>query len=127
MQPFTVQRKGALHDAGQADGSFASASLLRSLLDLEPLDAIARFVPPEAMEVYRSAESDGLFPFRPHSLDTAVLSAPIFRRVWKTVFTRRRGKRSRWTGCFRWSKPSATPFHVSGGWSGTPTSAFRAT
>lgn len=75
MQPFTVQRKGALHDAGQADGSFASASLLRSLLDLEPLDAIARFVPPEAMEVYRSAESDGLFPFRPHSLDTAVLSA----------------------------------------------------
>ena len=75
MQPFTVQRKGALHDAGQADGSFASASLLRSLLDLEPLDAIARFGPPEAMEVYRSAESDGLFPFRPHSLDTAVLSA----------------------------------------------------
>ncbi len=75
IQPFTIQRKGASHDAERADGSFASASLLRSLLDLEPLDAVARFVPPEAMKVYQSAKAGGLFPFRPHSLDTAVLSA----------------------------------------------------
>ena len=73
MLPFTVRREGPAHDSDAPEGLLASGSHLRNLLDLEPVEALAPYVPAAAMNVYRSAAAAGLMPFSPHSLNTAVL------------------------------------------------------
>lgn len=73
--PYAVVRKGAEHDSTAPMGQIASASLLRNLLDLESVESLSPFVPSAAMNIYRSAATNGLLPFGTHSLNTAVLSS----------------------------------------------------
>ena len=86
IAPFTVTRRGPEHDSDALQGGLASASHLRNLLDLESVQAIAPYVPEAAQAVYRSAETAGLMPFRPHSLNTAVLA--VLRRMEREEFSR---------------------------------------
>lgn len=75
IAPFTIQREGAGHDSDSPTGKMASASHLRNLLDLESVDSLEPFVPPDALAVYRSAAQAGLLPFASHSLNTPLLSS----------------------------------------------------
>lgn len=72
VQPMTVRRQGAGHDAELPDGEFLSASALRSLLkagkDISP------FVPQSAMQVYKDAVERGEGPADYKKLETAVLA-----------------------------------------------------
>ncbi len=74
IQPFTVQRIGAAHDALTTQNGLASASYLRELLHKQPLDALTPFVPEAVLKIYEQAQKEDLFPFIPHSLDAALLS-----------------------------------------------------
>lgn len=64
MQPLALPRLGAHHgseETGRAGGTLlASASLLRTLVHKDGLDALAPYVPATALEVYRQAARQGL-------------------------------------------------------------------
>ncbi len=85
MQPFTIPREGVDHDAPEPQAGIASASLLRERMELEGVEALAPFVPPASMEVYRSAATGGLMPCSPHSLHMAVLA--FLRRMDREWFS----------------------------------------
>lgn len=52
MAPMLIQRCGAAHDSQEINGSFASASRLREMLEKGEISAIRCFVPPTAWEIY---------------------------------------------------------------------------
>lgn len=70
---MVIKRKGAGHDADrQADG-FASASMIRSLI--ETGEEFARFVPSSTAKLLRREMSEGRAPASYERLNTAILSA----------------------------------------------------
>lgn len=69
LAPLPICRVGAAHDAAGIAEGFASASLLRGLFWQEGPEALAPYVPPEALALYRQAA----FLDRP-AFETAMLS-----------------------------------------------------
>ena len=59
VRPVCMGRKGAAHDAEQADGLFASASFIRRLLCEKKNDLAFSFVPDAALPLYLEAVTSG--------------------------------------------------------------------
>lgn len=55
LSPLPICRVGTAHDAGSAAGGFASASLLRGRFWQKGPEALAPYVPPEALALYQRA------------------------------------------------------------------------
>ena len=70
--PLAVPRTGAGHDAGQASGCFASASLIRRQM-AEGMDP-RPYLPPAAAEIFRKAAGEGRLPARIERLEPAILA-----------------------------------------------------
>ena len=64
-----IRRVGTSHDSTTPKGPIASASYLR-----QHPEALAAYVPPQALAVYQEARCKGLFPAQPERLDTAVIA-----------------------------------------------------
>lgn len=73
IQPVTIPRRGAAHDAAQAQGGFASASLLRRRL-AGPPEGLRDFVPPAAHSLYCEQLAAGHAPGSLPRLEVAILS-----------------------------------------------------
>lgn len=73
-----VPRKGAAHDSANPDGTFASASHLRTLCGKQGLQALLPFVPPAAYEAYLAAWKQRLIPAN-HGAEAGVLA--VLRRM----------------------------------------------
>lgn len=55
IEPFTIPRKGPWHDSTALSGTFASASALRALAAEQGIQALAPYVPKEALARYHGA------------------------------------------------------------------------
>ena len=71
IEPFTVRRFGAGHDAADVEGESASASLIREKIRTN--EAICGLVPDEAFTVYERELREGKAPCRMSELETALL------------------------------------------------------
>lgn len=67
-----LPRQGVAHH-GASVGCYASATHLRTLWQTQGVEALAPYVPADAMKLYRQADADGL-TLDPHAFDLAVLS-----------------------------------------------------
>lgn len=86
MQPFTVKRFGAGHDAPLPTGDMASATFLRTLLLADRTANAAAYMPPAAAEAALQAMRDGRGPARTDHIERAVLAR--LRTMEKEDFAR---------------------------------------
>lgn len=75
----TVQRKGTAHDSEKTNGAFASASMLRNLMNAQGLIGLRPYVPAQAYEIYRRAQAEGLVPADFKKAECALLA--VLRRM----------------------------------------------
>ena len=73
LQALTVERTGAAHDGGVADG-IASASHVRALLRSGQAEEAIALMPPEAAQILRRELEAGRAPVVPEATERAVLS-----------------------------------------------------
>ena len=73
ITPHAIPRAGVNHDAGEAEGGFASASLLRQMLTEGNADVLAPYMPASSAEVIRDAAEKGLLLTDTSPLDAAAL------------------------------------------------------
>lgn len=72
IKPCAVKREGASHDGAESDGAFASAALIRKMM--QNGEDISKYMPQKAFEVFQSAVNNGYLPADYKKLDTAVLA-----------------------------------------------------
>lgn len=81
-----VARKGAAHDGACPDGTFASASHLRTLCGKQGLQALRPFVPPAAYDTYCAAWEQRLIPADHTRTEAGILA--VLRRMSPEEFAR---------------------------------------
>lgn len=72
IEPFTVGRAGVAHDSTEANGRFASASLLRQMLMEQGVSSIRDYVPSSAYAIYEQEIAQGKAPCRTDALDSVL-------------------------------------------------------
>lgn len=73
ITPHAIPRAGVDHDAAQAAGGFASASLLRQMMAEGALDALAAYMPASSVQILQEAHSSGKLMTDTSALDAAAL------------------------------------------------------
>ncbi len=73
ITPHAIPRAGVGHDAKEATGSFASASLLRQMMLEGEADALAPYLPDASAEIIRECAESGLLLTDTTALDAAAL------------------------------------------------------
>ncbi len=74
IEPLTVARIGARHDAAGADGPVVSASYLRSLLKNGESVALSPFMPPLSFDILREEIQKGTSPVFLENADRSIVS-----------------------------------------------------
>lgn len=74
VKPETVTRKGVSHDSEKSENEFASASSIRKMIG-EDINLLSPFMPQEAFEIIKKAESEGRLLENFNGLNRPLLSS----------------------------------------------------
>lgn len=72
IKPLAVSRKSVTHDSAEADGAFASASLIRD--KIKNGESFEKYVPNKAFKLLKKAVNDGAAPADYGKLELAILA-----------------------------------------------------